>query len=269
MSVMHSYNASDMESAGEFVALTMDEYTYLLALVPGAWSEARQTGDVTRFLSIRYSLTEYICAAYASANAGIFLDASNALLAHPLSACGVAFVRKQLGFDLALAISCGKGEQARELARTILLASPSSDQTDTDEHYAHIAALLVDMQFFAAQEAALTLATLAQKKSWPRKDCLDNLAWTAMVRGLVTRDAATFADAVHTISAARRSMLQRLLSRWRNGQNVELSVTDFWDWKTTSLLALASDFGMDCSMIDAEAMIFCDAAWTRNPARWA
>ena len=264
---LQSYALPDPGIAVEFLRQTMEGRERLFVQIVAASKEMRISQNAARYLYARFSLLEYMSAAYALKDRETFDAAADILVAQPLPD-EVDWFRPtaaQRGDDLAVALSCRRSGRARDIARQILRGEAGGAPEDLQ---AHVLALLADFDYGRVAGMAARLRDAIATSDLPRHDVLLLSAWANAAEHVAMRSDAGLSAELQKIMQLRSDQIAKSLARWHKGQNVDLTAIDFWDRHTTALTVLAAsvDCGTDLTSAD---MPFADWRWTEGVHEWA
>lgn len=262
MLALQSYPIGDAESAAQFLQQAMEGNERLFVQLDTAMKEMRATANPARFLLVRYAMLETLAGAYATRNHTLFDVALDSLFTHPLPDSASA---AQLGADLAAAAGSGRSAQAREFAVRVMRATVVTCPEDLQ---AQALALLWTGASDRAATVAGQLIEAVAAANLSSHDAGVLKAWALAARALAAGSAVKLAPAVHDAMRMRAVHVNRLLGRWRKGQDTELTAVDFWDSQTAALLSLAHTCGLASSITPA-VVPFADWRWAEGVREWA
>ena len=245
MIVLQPYALPDPGIAVEFLQQTMEGRERLFVQIVGASKEMRTSQNGARYLYARFSLLEYMSAAYALKNRETFDASADILVAQPLPDEFEWFrpTAAQRGDDLAVAISCRRSERSRDIAKQILRGEAGPAPEDLQ---AHILARLTDLDYGTVARLVARLRDAISAAGLRKHDVLLLSAWANAAEHVATRSDEGLSAELQKIMQLRSVHVAKLLTRWHKGQNVDLTAIDFWDRHTTALIVLAA--GVDCGI---------------------
>lgn len=260
------YPIRDPGSAVQFLEQCLEGGERLPAQATAAEKEMLVTGEASRFLFVRYGLLEYMSAAYGAACHAAFEGAVACMMAHPLLELPGRFqpTAAQLGFDLAVALSCRRHERASTLATQILRGPVSADAPE--DWRAQVLAALLDLDYERAANGINRMREATKAANLARHDALVLSLWIKIADCVAARTDLALSVSLDELSRQRGAYLDKMLARWSKGQNTELSPLDFWDCHTTGLMVIAASYGLTQ---EAEGMPFANWRWTETAHQWA
>ena len=267
MIILQPYAFPDPGIAVEFLQQTMEGRERLFVQIVAASKEMRLSQNAARYLYARFSLLEYMSAAYALKDRETFDAAADILVAQSLPD-EVDWLRPtaaQRGDDLAVALSCRRSGRAGDIARQILRGEAGRAPEDLQ---AQVLALLADLDYGRVAGMAARLRDAIATSDLPKHDVMLLSAWANAAEHVAMRSDAGLSAELQKITQLRSDQIVKLLARWHKGQNVDLTAIDFWDLHTTALTVLAAsvDCGTDLTSAD---MPYADWRWTEGVHAWA
>jgi hypothetical protein len=240
--------------------MPLEEFDYIVDVVPGAWAEMEQTGAWQRMAIVRVHLLEYMSAAYALRDAKIFQNACDAFLDYRFAKSRVMVpTRAQIAPDLALAVSRGRMDETRDTCAMVLSRSDLADDEPAAAFCADILAALIDLDYHRAEESSTRLVQQCEAKKFSKFESSLFGHWARTAAMIARRDDSVLNKQFENIADVRRVHIDRGLVRWKSGQPSQLDATDFWDWLTTALASIAQSFGYRF-----ETNEFADYNWTQE-----
>jgi hypothetical protein len=265
MPLIRDYGLNDSAAAEKFVSMALEEFDYIVDVLPGAWAEMEQNRASQRMASVRVSLLEYMSAAYAMQDIKIFQKTCDAFLAHGLTRSrAVVPTRAQLATDLALAISRGHMREARDTCARVLSGPKLADEESAAALCAYALAALVDLDYRRAEISATLLIQQCEAKKFSKFESTLHAHWAHAAEMIARRDDSMLDLHFQNIADTRRLHIDRELARWNKGQPTELSATDFWDWSSTALASIAQSFGYRFNTDGGRKFEFADNNWTEQ-----
>lgn len=260
MPMIRDYRLNDSAAAERFVSMPLEEFGYIVDVVPGAWAEMEQTQAWQSMAFIRFSLLEYMSAAYALRDTKIFQNACDVFLDHRLAKSRFMVpTRAQIAPDLALAVSRARMVEARDTCALVLSRSDLAEDESAAAFCADILAALIDLDYHRAEKSATRLVRQCEAKRFSKFECTLFAHWARTAAMVARRDDSVLNKQFQSIADVRRVHIDRELARWKSGQPSQLDATDFWDWLTTALASIARSFGYSF-----ETNEFADNKWTRE-----
>lgn len=262
------FGLADMVSASRFIDFEHDAQAAALqqlAHLPRAMREWKKNPTSHQLMALRCDALSHLALAFATQNQACFGKLADGLLAYPLAMLPkLRPSRTQLLVDLALAISTRRHGVAKKLAGHIFELREPACQVFADDIYADLLARLYDLQFDAADQGNRLLREMVEAKRFDQVGTAYAAVWSSMVASLLARDSAGLVQAATEMTSHRREHLNRLLASWAGGWHTELQELDFWDIKTTALLAIADSFGLWPEDLDPATIAFANWHWTQG-----
>lgn len=260
--MMQQYGFTDDAAVISVARLAFENFAYAVELMPRAWRETHELGNWDRMVSVRLTLLQYICGAYALREKTQFARGCDAFIDHGIPMAKLkawAPTRTQLLPDIGLAICRGRLEQARAAAETILAGPAVSDQEPAAALMAYCLASLQDLDYTRAEAAAGVLAQACEAKRFSKRDTTIAARWAQAASQLARRDPGNLEEVFGEITKARHANLRRELTRRAKGLDADVTTLDLWDWRLAALRSIASDFGFAVTAVDP----FADFHWVR------
>ncbi len=167
--------------------------------------------------------------------------------------------------DLTVALS-GRGTgRIADMAKQILRHEAGTAPEDLQ---AHILALLATQEHGMVPGMVARMREAIATADLPRHEMYLLTAWADAAEHVVTCSDAGLGADLQSIMQQRSAYVGKMLTRWRKGQNVDLTAIDFWDRHTTALAVIAANLGCGKDLLAAE-IPFADWRWTEGVHEWA
>jgi len=260
---VRQYGLRDMQALQSFTEMSFTDSNYIVDLVPGAWDDMERLQSFNEFAVARFTLLEYISAAYALGEFAAYQHACGILLKHSLhQSRTITPPRDQFSVDLAVAISRNEINVARDIA-TVVLPGPELSEEDNEETIAaFILAALLDLDYAGALKASDLLFGLCSAKKFSKHDCAIFSHWARAASALARRDENAFVQPLAQLTELHRQYAEKELGRWQRGLATELSSIHLWDWLTTALVGMAASFGYQIAPRGDISYPFFSYPWT-------